>query len=52
MKFILRGLPPSTECEEILAGLRERGVEISHARQIKRNIVENGMRLVTIVMSR
>ena len=30
VKFVLRSLPPSTECEEIMAGLRERGVVVSH----------------------
>ena len=25
VKYILRGLPPSTECEEIMAGLGEKG---------------------------
>ena len=49
VKYILRGLPPSTECEEIMAGLREKGVEVSHARQIKRNILEDGVRVVTLL---
>jgi len=49
VKYNLRGLPPSTECEEIIAGLREKGVEVSHARQIKRNIVEDGVRVVTLL---
>ena len=49
VKYILRGLPPSTECEEIIDGLRENGVEVSHARQIKRNIVEDGVRVVTLL---
>ena len=48
VKFILRGLPPSMDIEEIVAGIREEGVEISHARQIKRNTInEDGEREVT-----
>ena len=49
VKYILRGLPPSTECEEIMAGVREKDVEVSHARQIKRNILEDGVRVVTLL---
>ena len=49
MKYILRGLPPSTDCVEIIARMREKGVEVSHARQIKRNIIEDGMRVVTLL---
>ena len=52
VKYILRGLPPLTECAEILAGLREKGVEVSHARQMKRNIVEDGMRMVILLPRR
>ena len=48
VKYILRGHPPSTECE-IIAGLMENGVEASHARQIKRNILEYGMGVVTLL---
>lgn len=44
VKFVLRGLPPSTESEEILAGFREKVVEVSPARHIKRNILKNSMR--------
>ena len=49
VKFILEGVPPSTECEEIMAGAGEKGVEVNYARQIKRNIVEAGMRVVTLL---
>ena len=40
VKLILRSLPPCNECEKILAGFREKDVEDNHARQIKRNIVQ------------
>ena len=36
------------EIDEIVAGIREEGVEINHARQIKRNTTnEDGERVVT-----
>jgi Arginine methyltransferase-interacting protein, contains RING Zn-finger len=49
MRFVLRGLPPNTESDEVVAGLREKGIEVSHARQIKRNAVIDGVRTVTLL---
>ena len=49
VNYILRGLPPPTECEEKLARLREKGMEVIHAPQMKRNIVEDGMEVVTLL---
>ena len=48
VKFILRGLPPSTDGEEIVTELREKGVEVTHVRQ-KRNVVEDDMRVVKLL---
>ena len=39
VKFIPRVLPPTTEFEEILTGLREKGVVVSYVHLIRRNIV-------------
>ena len=36
--------------EEIIAGLREKCVEVGNARLIKRNIVEDCMRVVTLLL--
>ena len=44
VKYVLRGLPPSIESEENLAGLREKGIETSHIRQVKRNLMVVGIR--------
>ena len=44
IKYILRGLPPSIKSEEILAGLREKGIETYHVRQVKRNLMVDGIR--------
>ena len=49
VKFLLRGLPPSMESNEIVEGLREKGVETSYARQIKRNITIEGVKTVTLL---
>ena len=49
VKFILRGFPPSTEGEEILVDLRDKGVEVNHPSQIMHNIVEDGMKVVTLL---
>ena len=45
VKFILRGLSPSMAIEEIVPGLREQGVEVSHTRQIKGKTLEYDMRV-------
>ena len=49
VKYILRGLPPSTEDKEIKIGLREKGVAVTHVRQLKRNVVEDEMRVVKLL---
>ena len=49
VRYVLRGLPPSMECNEIIAGLREKGVEVSYARQLKRNVTIDGVRTVTLL---
>ena len=49
MIFVLRGLPPNTESDEVVAGLREKDVEIFHSLQIKRNTVVDGVRTVTLL---
>ena len=36
IRFVLRGLPNNTDSDEVVARLKEKGVEISNARQIKR----------------
>ena len=46
---MLRGLPPSTDSEEVMARLREKGVVVSHARQIKRNVIVDGVRIATLL---
>ena len=47
--FVLRGLLPSTGCSEEIAGLREKRVEISRARHIKRNSIVDGVRSVSLL---
>ena len=32
LRYVLNGLPRSTDCSEVIAGLRVNGVDISHAR--------------------
>ena len=49
VKYILRGLPPSTDGEEIVTKLTKKGVEVNHVRQMKRNIVEDDMRVVKLL---
>jgi len=49
IRYVLRGLPPSTDSEEVIAGLREKGVVVSHARQIKRNVNIEGVRTTTLL---
>ena len=39
VKFILKGPPPNMTCEEVINGLLQKGVAISHCRQLKRTIV-------------
>ena len=39
IKFIMRGLPPSVGAEEVSSGLSAEGAQVTHMRQIKRNIV-------------
>jgi hypothetical protein len=46
---VFRGLPPSTGCDEIISGLREKGVDVSYARQLKRNETIDGVRSVTLL---
>ena len=46
VKFLLKGLPPNMESNEIVEGLREKGVETSYARQIKRNIMVERVKTV------
>ena len=48
VKFILRGLHTPMDINEILAGLSAEGAEVSHARQIKQNTIEDGTRVVTL----
>ena len=49
VKFLLWGLLPSMESEEIVAGLREKRVETSYAQQLKRNVMIDGVRSVKLL---
>ena len=49
VRYVLKGFLPSTECDEIIAGLREKGVEVSYARQLKINLTLDGVRSVTLL---
>ena len=46
VKYVLRGLPPSTECDEVSAGLTEKGVRVFHVRQVKEVTKRDGVRTV------
>ena len=49
MRFVLRGLPPNIDSDEVVAVLREKGVEISNVSQIKRNTMLDGVRSATLL---
>jgi hypothetical protein len=40
--WLLKGFAPIMGSQEIVAGLREKGIENSHAQQINKNIVVDG----------
>ena len=48
LNFILRILLQSTEWKEIMACLWEKGVVVCHTRQLKGNVVEDGVRVITL----
>ena len=47
IKYVLRGLPPSTTCEEVTMGLSQQGVVVSHVRQDKRSVTDETNQKVT-----
>ena len=48
VKFVMRGLPPTVGAEEVLSGLNSAGAQVSHVRQIKRNILNETNTKVTV----
>jgi len=46
VKYVLRGLPPSTECDEVSAGLTEKGIRVCHVRQVKKVTKRDGVKTV------
>ena len=49
IRYVHRGLPPSNDSGELMAVLREKGVVVSHARQIKRNVTVDCVRTTTLL---
>lgn len=49
VRCVRRNLPPSTDFSEVIARLSEKGVETSHALQIKSNALVDGVRFVTFL---
>ena len=47
IKYVMRGLPPSTTCEEVSMGLSQQGVVVSHVRQVKRSVTDETNQKVT-----
>ena len=49
VRYVFRGLPPSTDSNEVMAGLREKGIVICKALQFKRNVIMDGVRTATLL---
>ena len=47
IKYVMRGLPPSTTCEEVTMGLSQQGVVVSHVRQAKRSVTDENNQKAT-----
>ena len=49
IRYVLRGLPPNTDRDEVMVGLREKVIVVFNVRQIKRNVIIAGVRTVTFL---
>ena len=49
VRYVFRGLPPSKDSNEFIAGLREKGSVVCNARQIKRSIIIGDDRAATLL---
>ena len=49
VRYVLRGLLPSIDCDEVIRRLMEKDVEVSYVHQLKRNVILDGLRLVTLL---